>query len=107
MPKPKSELLVRGALLRDVAALKRRVQALEKAVWPTTPASPRRKPPRPRPIEIDETAKRAAIEAFYKADRDAWLRKNPRILEGLRAERARLNTYLRERGFKPEPDVDE
>jgi len=108
MPKPKSGLLVRGALQRDVAALKRRVQALEKAVWPTNPASLRGKAPTRRLIEMDETAaRRAAIEAFYKADRDAWLRKNPRILEGLRAERARLNKYLRDRGLEPEPDVDE
>jgi hypothetical protein len=60
-----------GTLLRDIAALKRRVQSLEKAVWPTTPASRAPKPAKRRLIEVDEsTARRMAIEAFHKADRD-------------------------------------
>jgi hypothetical protein len=29
------------------------------------------------------------------------------MLERERAERARLNKYLRDRGFEPEPDLDE
>lgn len=106
MRRPKSDLLVRGVLLRDVAALKRRVQALEKAVWPSTPVPARRKPA-PGGVAVDgKSARRAAIEAFYRADRDEWLREHPRILEQRRAERERLNKYLQDRGFDPEPDVD-
>ena len=105
MQRGKSESLVRGALTRDVAALKRRVHALEKAVWPASPAATAGTSPRRHIIEVDEaTARRAAIEAFHQADRDEWLRKNPEIIERRRAERERLNAYLRERGFAPEPE---
>jgi hypothetical protein len=101
----KSESLVRGALTRDVAALRRRVQALEKAVWPTARAATTVTSPKRRIIEVDETtARRAAIEAFHQADRDEWLRKNPEIMERRRLERERLNAYLRERGFASEPE---
>ena len=104
MRKTKSDPLVRGTLLRDVAALKRRVQSLEKAVWPTARPSRSPKPAKRRLIEVDETtARRMAIDAFHQADRDEWLRKNPDILERRRTERDRLNAYLREGGFEPEP----
>jgi hypothetical protein len=102
--KTKPDLLIRGTLLRDVAALKRRVQSLEKAVWPTSRPSRSPKLAKRRLIEVDETtARRLAIEAFHKADRDEWLRKNPDILERRRTELDRLNAYLREGGFEPEP----
>jgi hypothetical protein len=43
-----------------------------------------------------------SLQAFHKEEHEEWLRENPRVLESRRAARARLNTYLRERGFEPE-----
>jgi hypothetical protein len=107
MAKRKSELLVRGVLLRDVAALKRRVQALEKALWPSETSRTPTRPGRRRAAVVDkEAARRAAIEAFDRANRLERLRKHPRLLARERAERARLNAYLRARGFEPEPDLE-
>ena len=104
MAKRKPELLVRGVLLRDVAALKRRVQALEKAVWPSTTLHTRRNARAARVIAVDAaTARRAAIEAFYKGGRDEWLRGDSRRGKQ-HSDRERLNQYLRELGFAPEPE---
>ena len=108
MAKSKSQSLVHGVLLRDVAALKRRVQAIEKALWPSAGAAAPRRTAKRRVIEVDEaTARHAAIQAFHKEEHEEWLRENPHVLEGRRAARARLNTYLRERGFEPEPEGGE
>jgi hypothetical protein len=61
-----------------------------------------------RVIEVDEaTARRVLIEAFHRAERDQWLQENPNVLERRRKDRERLNMYLLERGFAPEPEVDE
>jgi hypothetical protein len=108
MRKAKPDSFVRGVALRDIAALKRRVQALERAVWPDVATSSRRKTTKPRPAVVDEPgARRAAIEAFNQELLKECLRKHPEILAAQRAERTRLNKYLRERGFTPEPEIDE
>ena len=108
MVKSKPQSLVHGVLLRDVAALKRRVQAVERALWPSAGAPRRRTPAKRRLIEVDEgTARQAAIKAFHREEHEEWVRKNPHVLEGRRAARARLNMYLRDRGFEPEPEGGE
>jgi hypothetical protein len=105
VPRTKSDLLVRGVLLRDVAALKRRVQALEKALWPSTRPASTTNSPRRHVIEVDAAqARRSAIDAFYKIDDEDWLRNNPQMLERRRERLQRLNAYLRERGFESEPE---
>ena len=92
---------------RDIARLKRRVQALEKAVWPTGQAREVLVQPKCQVISVDEkTARRAAIEAFEKEERSEWLRQFPYLLEARRKRLEKLNRYLRERGLDPEPDAD-
>ena len=94
-----------------VEALQRRVEALEAALkrtelplggGPPAPLSHNRTTPH---LDLDLClARMQALNDYYRRDRVQFMAAHPELRAAVRDERAKVNAYLEERGFAPEPD---